>query len=96
MSQFLELASKDIVQLQLLRNLSRNVELMSSPCIEIHLLKENQICVGTGQEVYDACQLKPAIDIPVDHLDWAPRLEQPACGRKVADFDLLVGAHILG
>ena len=40
------------------------------------------------------CQLKPTINVPVDHLDRPSRLDHSACGRKVADFDLLVGTHI--
>ena len=40
-------------------------------------------------------QLKPSIDVPVDYLDRPSRLDLSACGCKVADFDLLVGTHIL-
>jgi len=57
--------------LQLLRNLLPNVELVGSPCIEVHLLQQNQICLCAGQKIYDALQLQPTIDIPVDHLDLA-------------------------
>ena len=66
-----------------------------SLCIEINLLQKNQVSFCTSQEVDDAAQLQPTINIPVDHLDWASGRGPPACGREVADFDFLVGTHIL-
>src|SRR5208283_447713 len=65
LSQFLELAPKNIVHLQLLGYFPRDIESVRPPGIQVDLLQNYEVGLRTGEKFDNTAQLQTAIDVPV-------------------------------
>src|SRR5208337_297672 len=65
LGQFLELAPKDVVHLQLLSNFPRDIETMCPPGVDVDLLQNYEVGLRVSEKFNDAAQLQTAIDVPV-------------------------------
>ena len=69
--QLLELASKDVVHSQCLRNVPGNIAVTGPAGVEVYLLQQDQIPINAGENVNNFCELLTAIDVPggdADHI----------------------------
>ena len=67
--QLLELTPKNIVHFKLLRDLSRNIDLVRSAGVKVDLLQDDHIGLRAGKEFDDPNQPQAPINVPVDNPD---------------------------
>src|SRR5271165_2333245 len=94
LSQFLELASENIIHLQLLSDLSGHIEAVRAFGIHVNLLQNQEVSFGVRQKLDHAAQLLSSIDVPVNNTYGIGRPKGPCPGRKATSFDRLLGGYI--
>ena len=87
--KLLELPAEDVVHLQLPGNLFGNIHTMCAAGVEIRFLQNQNVRICACEEVYDARQLKAAVDIPINDSQGTGRPAKPPDRRKVARNDFL-------
>src|SRR5215469_3714506 len=83
LSQFHELTSKDIVQAQLLRDLTRDIKTMRAARIDVDLLKKQNIRIQISQEIQDRGQLQAPVDVPIHDANGTARPGKPPEGGEI-------------
>src|SRR5215470_20101442 len=90
LSQFHELTSKDIVQAQLLRDLTRDIKTMRAARIDVDLLKKQNIRVQVSQEIHDRGELQTPVDVPIHDANRTARPGKPAERREILGNDFIL------
>src|SRR5215471_21380583 len=89
LSQFHELTSKDIVQAQLLRDLTRDIKTMRAARIDVDLLEKQNIRVQISQEIHNRGQLQASVDVPIQDAKGAARPGKPPEGGEILGNDFI-------
>src|SRR5215510_2252814 len=89
LGQFHELTSEDVVQAQLLRDLTRDIKTVRAPGIDVDLLKKQNIRVQISQEIHDHGQLQTPVDVPIQDANGTARPGKPPERRKILGNDFI-------
>ena len=65
LSQFHELTPEDVVQAQLLRDLTGDVKTMGAARIDVNFLEQQNVRVRLTQELYDGGQFRSPVNVPI-------------------------------
>src|SRR5258707_12674634 len=89
LSQLHYLAAEDVVQAQLLRDLTGDVKAMGAARIDVNFLKEQDVSIHLRQELYNGGQFQATINVPVDNSNGTARPGKPLVRREILGNDLL-------
>src|ERR1700751_1710622 len=87
LGQLHKFASENIIETQLSSNRLGNIQMMSSPSIDVHFLKNNNVRVRIAQKLYDRPKLQAPVDVPIHNSNGTAWPGQPLSRREVLGND---------
>src|SRR5258708_22296369 len=89
LSQFHELTPEDVVQAQLLRDFTRDINTVRAVRIDVSFLKKQDVSIHLRQELYNGGQFQATINVPVDNSNGTGRPGKTLVRREILSNDLL-------
>src|SRR5258708_15363908 len=89
LSQFHELTPEDVVQAQLLRDFTRDINTVRAVRIDVSFLKKQDVSIHLRQELYNGGQFHGTINVPHDNSNGNWRPGKTLVKREIFRNDLL-------
>src|SRR5258708_24321971 len=89
LSQFHELTPEDVVQAQLLRDFTRDINTVRAVRIDVSFLKKQDVSIHLRQELYNGGQFQAPRNVPGGNSNWTGRPGQPLGKPEILSNHLL-------